>query len=343
MKKELNSFSYEQLEKYIIGIGEKKFRVNQLYDWMHGKMVADFDEMTNLSKNLKEKLCMDTKLVNLEIVKKLESKEDSTAKYLFRLEDDNIIESVFMKYNHGNSVCISSQVGCRMGCKFCASTIGGLTRNLSNGEMLQQIYAIQKDVGEKITNVVIMGSGEPLENYSELILFLNNINDERGQNIGLRNITVSTCGLTDKIKKLAEEKYPITLAISLHAPNDKIRNEIMPISRKNDYEQLINACRYYLRCTNRRITFEYALIKGVNDSDTCAYELATKLKGLLCHVNLIPVNSVKEKNYIQSTKTTIKKFQSILETKGIVTTVRRELGSDINAACGQLRKSYLDK
>lgn len=339
---EINSLNMHELEQYITSIGHNKFRAKQIYSWLHDKMVYTFDEMTNLPKKLRQVLEEECYINNSSILKRFISDIDGTIKFLIRLNDNNIIESVLMDYKHGYALCISSQVGCRMGCEFCASTIGGLERNLTAAEMLNQVYIIQNDQGIKISNIVIMGSGEPLDNYDNLIKFLHIINSDEGQNISLRNITVSTCGLVDKMRKLADEKLQITLAISLHAPNDDIRRATMPIAKKYSIDDIIKACRYYIKHTNRRITFEYALIKGVNDSKEHAIELANRLKGLLCHVNLIPVNDVKEKDFIKSSNSIINRFASILKDKHVNVTIRRELGSDINAACGQLRKSFLE-
>lgn len=271
------------------------------------------------------------------------SKKEDTAKYLFALEDDHVIESVWMKYRHGNSVCISSQVGCRMGCTFCASTLTGLTRNLTAGEMLSQIYQIQKDTKERVSNIIVMGMGEPLDNYEELLRFIKLVSCEKGIGISQRNITVSTCGLVDKIRMLADEKLQITLAISLHAPNDEIRRQTMPIANRYTIGEIIQACKYYFDKTGRRITFEYSMIRGVNDKEEHAKELAGRLSGLNCHINLIPLNEVKERNCYRSTKEDIEKFKTILEKYRKTVTIRREMGSDIDAACGQLRKKFLTK
>ena len=299
--------------------------------------------MTNLSKALREKLKENYIIKNIKIVEKLVSKEDNTSKYLFDIGDDIVIESVLMRYSYGNAVCISSQAGCRMGCTFCASTVDGLERNLLPGEMVAQIYEIQRDIGERVSNVVIMGSGEPLDNYDNVIDFLEIIHSKEGNNLSHRHITLSTCGLVDKIYDLAKENLQITLAISLHAPNNEIRQNTMPVAKRYDIDSLIKAAKYYADTTKRRVTFEYALIKGVNDSSDCARELASRLKGIMCHINLIPVNDVKENNYIRSTEENINSFASLLRELGIETTVRRKLGSDINAACGQLRKSYKNR
>ena len=276
-------------------------------------------------------------------VEKQVSQKGDTAKYLFALQDENVIESVWMKYHHGNSVCISSQVGCRMGCTFCASTLTGLTRNLTAGEMLSQIYEIQKDTGERVSNVIVMGMGEPLDNYDNLLRFLQLVSDEKGIHISQRNITVSTCGLVEQIRRLAEEKLQITLAISLHAPNDDIRRQTMPVANKYSIEEILQACREYFAATGRRITFEYSMIRGVNDQKKHAEELARRLQGLNCHVNLIPLNEVKERECLRSRKEDIEQFKLVLEKNHRNVTIRREMGNDIDAACGQLRKKFLTK
>ncbi len=341
MKKiDLKSMYIEELETVVKDIGEPKFRAKQIFDWLHNKNADSFDNMTNLSKQLREKLKENYKISGIEIVKKVVSEKDGTTKYLFALDDDKLIEAVLMKYSYGVAVCVSTQVGCRMGCSFCASAIGGVERNLSAGEILGEIYAIQKDIPQRISSIVLMGSGEPLDNYENVIKFIKLVNDKNGLAIGQRHITLSTCGIIDKIKMLMEESLQITLAISLHAPNDSIRRQLMPVSKGNDYERLMAVCKEYSDSTKRRITFEYAMIKGVNDSEECAFELASRLKNMLCHVNLIPINDVAERNYFRSSEKTIINFAEILEKRGIETTVRRKLGSDINAACGQLRKGH---
>ncbi len=332
-----------ELEQFIIEMGEPGFRAKQLFEWIHGKHAADFAEMTNLPKTLREKLESTATLPRTEVVRKLVSQKDGTRKYLFALENGSVIESVLMKYEYGNTVCISTQAGCRMGCQFCASTLDGVERSLTAGEMLSQVYEIQKDCGERVSGVVLMGSGEPLDNYENVLKFLRLINDRKGQNMGQRHITLSTCGLIDKIYELAEENLQITLAVSLHAPNDGIRNSIMPISRANPMDTLLSACRAYAEKTKRRITFEYAMMQGVNDSDACARELAGRLRHMLCHVNLIPVNDVKERAFVKSSDERVRRFAAILQDNSVETTVRRRLGSDIDAACGQLRRGYLKK
>ncbi|NLK20955.1 MAG: 23S rRNA (adenine(2503)-C(2))-methyltransferase RlmN [Epulopiscium sp.] len=342
-KIDIASKTIEDLKNHMEELGEKPFRGEQIFEWIHGKRVEDIDKMSNLSKELRGKIKDKWKLNLLSIEEKYVSQIDKTTKYLFGLQDNNIIESVLMHYDYGNTACISSQVGCRMGCAFCASTLGGLVRNLTAGEMLRQIYQIEKDSGEKISNIVIMGSGEPLDNMEQILLFIDLINNPKGANIGQRHITLSTCGLVDKMYILADKKLQITLAVSLHAPNDSIRNEMMPISKKYSMEKLLEACVYYTKVTHRRITFEYALINQVNDKKEHAHELGKKLKGLLCHVNLIPMNPVKEINLKESTTKAINEFLNILKSYGIETTVRRKLGSDIYAACGQLRRRYLNK
>lgn len=342
-KIDLRSLTLPKLSDELANMGEKSFRAKQIFSWLHQKQVTSFDEMTNLSKALREKLKENYIIKNIKIVEKLVSKEDNTSKYLFDIGDDIVIESVLMRYSYGNAVCISSQAGCRMGCTFCASTVDGLERNLLPGEMVAQIYEIQHDIGERVSNVVIMGSGEPLDNYDNVIDFLEIIHSKEGNNLSHRHITLSTCGLVDKIYDLAKENLQITLAISLHAPNNEIRQNTMPVAKRYDIDSLIKAAKYYADTTKRRVTFEYALIKGVNDSSDCARELASRLKGIMCHINLIPVNDVKENNYIRSTEENINSFASLLRELGIETTVRRKLGSDINAACGQLRKSYKNR
>ena len=331
-----------ELEEFVTGtLGEKKFRASQIYDWMHGKLADDFADMSNLSLDLRRRLSENCSLVRLQTADKLVSRIDGTAKYLFRLPDDRVIESVLMHYHHGESVCISSQVGCRMGCRFCASTLGGLERQMLPSEMLDEIYRIQKDTGQRVSNVVVMGTGEPLDNYDNLIRFLTLLTDSRGLGISQRNITVSTCGLVPRIYELADLRLQITLAISLHAVNDEKRREIMPIANRYSIEEILGACRYYTEKTGRRITFEYSLIRGVNDSREDAEALAALTKGLLCHINLIPVNPIEERNFRQSEADEVSKFKNVLENCGRNVTIRREMGRDIQAACGQLRKKYI--
>ncbi|HAB59258.1 MAG TPA: 23S rRNA (adenine(2503)-C(2))-methyltransferase RlmN [Lachnospiraceae bacterium] len=342
-KRDLKSMNFEQVKVMMEELGEKAFRAKQIYEWMHTKLVDSFDEMTNLSKALRDKLSENFELTSLNVVDKRESAKDGTCKFLFELSDNRVIESVLMKYKHGNSVCISSQVGCRMGCRFCASTLGGLERNLTPAEMLDQIYKIQKMSGERVSNVVLMGTGEPLDNYDNVLQFIQLLTDENGLNISQRNITVSTCGLVNRIRDLANEELQITLAISLHAPNDKIRKEIMPIANKYTINEIIDAVTFYYNKTGRRISFEYSLVEGVNDSEENAKELIHVVRGLNCHVNLIPVNPIKERDFKQTQMQFVQNFKNILEKNRINVTIRREMGSDIDAACGQLRKSYMDE
>ncbi len=341
IENDIMSMTSVEIEELLESIGEKKFRAKQIFEWIHSKGVLEYDLMTNLSKDLREKLMGKTSLIKPKILEKHVSKEDKTTKYLIELQDSHIIESVLMRHKYGNTVCISSQIGCHMGCTFCASTIDGLIRNLTPGEMLAQIYLIQEDLGERISGVVVMGSGEPLEKLDVTVRFLTLINDPKGQNIGQRHITVSTCGLVPQIYELADLGLQITLAISLHASNDAMRRRTMPIANKYSINEIMESCRYYIKKTNRRITFEYALIEGVNDNKEDAYELAEVLKGLLCHVNLIPVNEIKERDYKHSKRQSIEAFAKVLTGRGIETTIRKTLGSDINAACGQLRRSFI--
>ncbi len=331
MIEDLVSLSYEELSDFIKEQGEASYRAEQIFrNYASGFSLS---EMTDIGKNLKEKLSLYENSA-IEEVKKLIDR-DGTEKYLFRLRDGNYIETVLMRYKHGNSVCISSQVGCRMGCRFCASTLKGKIRNLSAGEMLMQVSVVNRD--NKVSNIVIMGVGEPLDNYDNLLRFLKNVNDPRGMNIGQRHISVSTCGLVDKIKALAEKKFQITLSVSLHAPDNETRNKLMPVNLKYGVEEVLDACRYYISRTGRRISFEYTLIKGVNDGVEQAETLGRKLKGMLCHVNLIPVNYVSERGLFPSDKKTIDAFRDKLLAMKINTTVRRTLGGEINASCGQLR------
>ena len=340
---DIKSLNLEELTAFLVSAGEKPFRAKQLYEWIHQKLAASYDEMTNLPKTLKEKLSEMAELPSLTVVEEKISQIDGTRKYLFGLSDGNVIESVLMKYKHGNSVCISSQVGCRMGCRFCASTLDGLERNLSPAEMLDQIYRIQKITGERVSNVVVMGSGEPLDNYENLVQFIRLLTDENGLNISQRNLTVSTCGIVPGILKLAEEKFQITLALSLHAPNDEVRKSLMPVANRYPLADVLMACQTYFEKTGRRITFEYSLVSGVNDNLKEASALASLLKAQHGHINLIPVNPIKERDYVQSDRKAIEAFKNLLEKNGINVTIRREMGRDINGACGQLRKSFLNQ
>lgn len=339
MLKDLRSLNYDDMLSDFTDLGFPKFRVNQVFSWVHEKCVDSIDEMTNLSKAMRGQLSNHFYISNCEINTKLVSKIDDTVKYLFVLPDGEYVESVVMKYKYGYSICISTQVGCKMGCTFCASAIGGFVRQLSVGEMLSEIYTAQNDLGVKINHLVLMGTGEPLDNYDNVIKMLELITHEKGQNMSMRHISLSTCGIVPRIYDLADKKYGLTLSVSLHAPNNQIRSMSMPINKSYDIDELLKACKHYSAVTGRRISFEYAMIKGVNDSDACATELANRLKGILCHVNLIPVNNVRETNYVKSSVERQKRFIEILSTRGITATVRRTLGGDINASCGQLRAS----
>lgn len=339
MPKDIRSMSFSELSEEISALGFPAFRTKQIYSWLHEKCVISFDEMTNISKDMREKLSQHFTFSNCEINTKLVSKIDDTVKYLFTLSDGEYVESVVMKYKYGYSICISTQVGCKMGCTFCASAIGGFVRNLTAGEMLSEIYSAQRDLDVKINHLVLMGTGEPLDNYDNVMRMLELITDEKGQNMSMRHISLSTCGIVPKIYDLADKKLGLTLSVSLHAPNNQIRSKSMPVNNKYDIDELLKACKYYADTTGRRISFEYAMIRDVNDSDECALELAKRLKGTLAHVNLIPVNNVRETDYQKSTVERQKKFIEILSSRGITATVRRTLGSDINASCGQLRAS----
>ena len=339
---DIKSMTIEDLKDLMTCLGEKPFRAKQIYSWLHEHLVISYEEMCNIPASLKKKL-EPYPITALEKVDMQISAIHGTRKYLFRLSDGNVIESVLMRYKHGNSVCISSQVGCRMGCRFCASTIGGLTRCLLPSEMLDQIYRIQADLGERISNVVVMGTGEPLDNYDNLLRFIHILTEEGGLHISQRNLTVSTCGLVPKMYDLAEEKLQITLALSLHAPNDVKRRELMPVANRYSMDEVLEACRNYFEKTGRRITFEYSLVAGVNDSQEDALQLAERIGSLNCHVNLIPVNPIKERSFIRSTRQAVENFKIKLEKCGINVTIRREMGSDIDGACGQLRKSYMEK
>ena len=338
-KKDILSFTFDELQNELENLGEKKFRASQVYKWLHADTVTNFDMMTNLSKQLREKLDENYYIAFAEPEKKLTSSLDSTVKYLFNLRDGEYIESVLMKYKYGYSICVSSQVGCKMGCKFCASTLNGVVRNLTSSEILAQVYTAQRDNNIKISHVVLMGMGEPLDNFDNVMRFISLITDEKGQDMSMRHISLSTCGLVPKIYELMNKNLQLTLSVSLHAPNDEIRSSMMPVNKKYNISALLNACREYTDFTHRRISFEYAMVKGVNDSPACAEELAKRLKGILCHINLIPVNEVKETGCKRSSKSDINAFLQILSSCGYAVTVRRELGSDINASCGQLRRN----
>ena len=340
---DIKSMTLQELKQDMVQIGEKEYRAKQIYEWIHKKQVDSFQAMSNLSKECRERLERKYEFVSLNPLEIMTSQIDGTQKFLFELSDGNIIESVWMQYKHGNSVCISSQVGCRMGCRFCASTIDGMIRSLKPSEMLDQIYAITRLTGERVSNVVVMGSGEPLDNYDALIRFIELLTNEDGLHISQRNLTVSTCGLVPKIRELADLKLQITLAISLHASTNQKRQELMPIARKYSLDELMDACRYYYQQTGRRMTFEYSLVGNVNDSIEDAKGLATLLNGILAHVNLIPVNPIKERNFSQSDRSVIIAFQNKLEKMKINVTIRREMGRDIDGACGQLRRRYMNR
>ena len=340
-KKDIASYSFEELQEEMLAIGEKGFRSRQIYSWIHEKLVDDFEEMTNLPKALRQKLEAAYEIRRVEMEKRQISKIDGTNKFLFCLKDGNMVESVLMKYKHGNSVCISSQVACRMGCRFCASTLDGLERNLTPSEMLRQVYQIQKITGERVSNIVIMGTGEPLDNYDNFLKFIHMVSDEHGLNISQRNITASTCGIVPNIRRLAEEKLQITLALSLHGSNQEKRRSLMPVANKYELHEVLEACDYYFEKTGRRITFEYSLVHGVNDTPEDAKELMGILKDRNCHLNLIPVNPIKERNYEKPDKKSAENFKNKLEKNGINVTIRREMGSDIDGACGQLRRKTM--
>ncbi len=341
MKKDICSFTYEELKEEMASIGEKSFRAGQIYDWLHAKLCGSFSEMTNLSRSLREKLEQEYEILPAELEERQISALDGTNKFLFRLYDGNMVESVLMKYKHGNSVCISSQAGCRMGCVFCASTIGGLKRNLTASEMLRQIYQIQTITGERVSNVVVMGTGEPLDNYDNLLKFIHILTEEHGLHISQRNVTVSTCGIVPKILELAEEKLQITLALSLHGATQEKRRKLMPIANKYELSQVLAACDAYFEKTGRRVTFEYSLVHGVNDTPEDVRELTGLLRHRNCHLNLIPVNPVKERNFVRPSRENALNFKNNLEKSGINVTIRREMGSDIDGACGQLRRRKL--
>lgn len=348
-KIKLSDLTYEEAERFVTEtLGEPKFRTKQIFDWLYGGETSDgslragacgFDEMTNLPKALREKLAARSEISVLKPIREQVSQNDGTRKFLFALADGNAIESVFMRYKFGNSICVSSQAGCRMGCKFCASTIGGLKRSLMPGEIAGQILAAQRSTGQRISHVVVMGTGEPFDNYENLSKFIRIINNPNGLNIGMRNITVSTCGIVPMIERFAEDFPQVNLAISLHAVNNEMRSELMPINRAYPMEELLEACRKYTEKTSRRVTFEYTLVRGVNDSTEFAKKLADRLRGMLCHVNLIPLNAVNETGYKTTERGAVMKFQKTLTDCGIPATIRRELGDDIDAACGQLRLS----
>lgn len=337
--KDIKSKTLAELADELTALGEPKFRAKQVFSWLH-RGATSFDEMTDLSKALREKLKNEYELIYPTVARRLESAKDGTIKYLWRLTDGNCVESVLMRYHHGNTVCISSEVGCPMGCAFCASTLGGLVRRLKPSEMLDQVLFTQLDSGLPISNIVLMGIGEPLDNFDTVLRFLELVNSPEGMNIGMRHISLSTCGLVDKIDALAEKNLQLTLSVSLHAPTDEIRSKIMPINRRYPVAQLLDSCKHYFEKTGRRISFEYAMIRGVNDTPEMARILVRRLKGIAAHVNLIPLNEVAESPLKPSYPETVRAFQQTLEAHGIPTTVRRTLGSDINASCGQLRRKF---
>lgn len=337
-KRDIKSDTLEQLTAYLGELGLPKFRAGQLYSWLHEKRVATFAEMSNLPAGLRSQLDEKCYINALRIKKKLVSRLDGTVKYLYELRDGNCVEAVLMSYHHGDSLCISTQVGCRMGCKFCASTLAGRVRNLTAAEMLDEVYTAQADSGRRVDGVVLMGIGEPLDNFDNVMAFLEILSSKEGLNLSLRHVSLSTCGLVEQIRALAKRKLQLTLSVSLHAPNDAIRSQSMPINQKYPMAELLAACRDYFQETGRRISFEYALIAGVNDSPECAAELAARLRGMGAHVNLIPVNEVAETGYRRGDRAGIEAFRSRLEQLGVNATIRRELGADIAAACGQLRR-----
>ena len=338
---DIKSMNLSEIENVIASLNEPKFRAKQIFDWLQVYGAMSYDEMTNLPKVLRNILNEKYPVRSCEIELKQVSKIDSTVKYLFKLFDGNFVESVLMKYKYGYTLCVSSQVGCKMGCTFCASTKSGCVRSLMPSEILGQIHAAQRDMNIRVSHVVMMGMGEPLDNYDNTIRFLKLASDEKGLNLSMRNISLSTCGIVPKIYDLLEEKLQLTLSISLHAPNDTMRSAVMPVNKKYPVKELIKACKDYTNSTSRRISFEYAMIRDVNDSDECAYELASLLKGMLCHVNLIPANEINESEHKRSTNDRLQRFMNILNSKGVNTTIRRSLGSDIDASCGQLRSKHV--
>lgn len=335
---DIKSLSYDELASHIKSMSLPAFRTAQIYKWLHEIGVSSFDEMTNISKDMRQKLSDSYYIPNCVIEDKYVSKIDDTVKYLFRLFDGEYVESVIMKYKYGYTICVSSQVGCKMGCNFCASTLAGFKRNLLPAELESQLHSAQRDLGIRISHIVLMGIGEPLDNYDNVIKFLRNVNDDRGLNISLRDITLSTCGVVPRIYDLMSEDMPITLTLSLHAPNDELRSSMMPVNDRWGVDEAIKACRDYAEKTKRRVSFEYTLINGVNDTKSCARQLASKLHGFINHVNLIPVNDVEERGNVRSSDSSIRNFQEILQSLGINATIRRTLGKDINASCGQLRR-----
>ena len=338
--KNIKEYNLDELQDELVALGEKKYRAEQIFKWIYVDKVKEFDEMTNLSIELREKLKQNYTMCNFNIIKKQES-TDGTKKYLFDVLDGNAIETVLMQYYHGKTICVSSQIGCKMGCKFCASTGIKFVRSLTSGEIVEQILAVEQDIGDKISNIVFMGIGEPFDNYENVMKAIKIINNQKGLNIGARHISISTSGLVPMIYKFADEELQCTLSISLHATNDEKRSSMMPINNRYNIKELMEACRYYIEKTNKRISFEYALAKDNNDNLYDAKELVKLLKGMLCHVNLIPINKIENGAFLKSSNENIIKFRDYLNEKGIVATIRRELGSDIDAACGQLRRKNL--
>ena len=340
--KNIKEYNLDELQDELVVLGEKKYRAEQIFKWIYVDKVKEFNEMTNLSIELREKLKQNYTMCNFNIIKKQES-SDGTKKYLFDVLDGNAIETVLMQYHHGKTICVSSQIGCKMGCKFCASTGIKFVRSLTSGEIVEQILAVEQDIGDKISNIVFMGIGEPFDNYENVMKAIKIINNQKGLNIGARHISISTSGLVPMIYKFADEELQCTLSISLHATNDEKRSSMMPINNRYNIKELMEACRYYIEKTNKRISFEYALAKDNNDNLDDAKELVKLLKGMLCHINLIPINKIENGAFSKSSNENIIKFRDYLNEKGIVATIRRELGSDIDAACGQLRRKNLNK
>lgn len=338
--KNIKEYNLDELQEEMLALGEKKYRAEQIFKWIYVEKIKEFDEMTNLSIELREKLKKEYTMCNFRILKKQEA-SDGTKKYLFDVLDGNAIESVLMEYHHGKTICVSSQIGCKMGCKFCASTGIKFVRSLTCGEIVEQVLAVEQDIGDKISNIVFMGIGEPFDNYENVMKAIKILNNQKGLNIGARHISISTSGLVPMIYKFADEELQCTLSISLHATNDEKRSKMMPINNRYNIEELMKACKYYIEKTNKRISFEYALAKDNNDNLNDAKELVKLLKGMLCHVNLIPINKIENGDYVKSTNENIIKFRDYLNANGIVATIRRELGSDIDAACGQLRRKSL--
>lgn len=341
-KVDILSLDLSELEDILSANGEKKFRAKQIFQWLHVKRVFDFDKMTDISIQLRHRLKEIFCINGLFVQKRLESHIDNTVKYLYRLHDGNFVETVLMEYSYGHSICVSTQVGCKMGCRFCASAIAGYVRSLEPSEILMQVYETERDAGVRVSGIVLMGIGEPLDNYDNVLKFLRLVSDKNGNDLSLRHVSLSTCGIVPKIYQLAEEKLQLTLCISLHSPDNDKRSEIMPVNRTYNIDELIKACRYYIERTGRRITFEYAVINDVNSSDEDADRLAALLRGINCHVNLIPVNKVKERDY-KTARSGVAEFAKRLGRRGINATVRRTLGSDIEAACGQLRRDAAEQ